>query len=453
MFKVKIVLLTVLFLASLESRSDIVEGVKSGVGAVAKTVKSGVDKINPVKKLMRKDPREAIRVNDFHVESDIKGIKYSIKLVKKSIKWERILNSLATPKALISIKFKTDRALHLRYKKQSITLQKRVKNNIYYTEFYIDLFSSEYITVYDGETYMGEIDILPNLKEDRLYGHMIDHSCNRYKLKVVDFDDQFISIGCTQSIIGKFGKERPMVEVYWTSAEWKLMDGSDGPYKATLLTSDPLNITVKDHKGHIRNFKIEAKIPKKESRFKSAYGFGPYQLTVRNDQGQVDDSVAPAIMFYGKYRLDSKDINSIKVFDALVSKSSFFNNAGLYFSTDVAKVFDDRIVINTMLGFQHLTLSNSLENSETFSSFIGPQGVEIIWHHPFNWDNYVAVYGIFYSTSADSTYINTWLRWGGGGMFWELNYIGYENTADDDLPDVFSKTWGLSVGFPFFQLF
>jgi hypothetical protein len=231
------------------------------------------------------------------------------------------------------------------------------------------------------------------------------------------------------------------------------MDGSESPYKATLLTNDPLNIKVQDHFGNIREFKIEAKVPKRDSRFKSAYGFGPYQLTVRNEGGQTDDTIAPAVMFYGKYRLDDKDVNSIKVFDALVGRSSIFNNAGMYFSSDVAKILEGRLIINTMLGFQHLTLSNSFKETETYTSFIAPQGVEIIWKHPFNWKNYSAVYGRFYSSSTDSNYINTWVRWGGGGMFWELNYIGYEDRANDNVPDVYSKTWGLSVGFPFFQLF
>jgi len=122
---------------------------------------------------------------------------------------------------------------------------------------------------------------------------------------------------------------------------------------------------------------------------------------------------------------------------------SYFNNSGLYFSYDLASAFDERVLINALLGFQGLHYRFK-SGDKTVFRLIYPQGFEVIYKHAFK-ENYNLTYGMFLST-GNETYTNAWIRYG-KKSFLEFNYINWGHQENE------IKMWGLSVGIPFFNLF
>lgn len=147
-------------------------------------------------------------------------------------------------------------------------------------------------------------------------------------------------------------------------------------------------------------------------------------------------------MLYGKFSLT--ETTSFKAFDALISDNTLFNNSGLYYSFDIARVLDGRITLSTLLGFQELHFKYD-EHTSTEFEVIYPQGLEITYQHPFGQINSYLNYGMFLSTSQEP-YKNIWLRYG-QKIFYEINYI----TWGKELSKI--EMWGLSLGFPVGQFF
>ena len=134
-------------------------------------------------------------------------------------------------------------------------------------------------------------------------------------------------------------------------------------------------------------------------------------------------------------------MNSIRGFDAAVWKKSTFNNAGVYFASDIASILDGKLTITTLLGMQHLYFQFD-KKYETISEPIFPQGIEFLYKHAFGIKNYIVSGGAFISPSETIDYQNIWIRWG-KNYFWELNYIYWGKDQFD------AGMYGLSIGLPF----
>jgi hypothetical protein len=95
-----------------------------------------------------------------------------------------------------------------------------------------------------------------------------------------------------------------------------------------------------------------------------------------------------------------------------------------------------------LLGFQGLSTKYS-NKYDSYHKIIYPQGFELVYKHPFKMKNYSFVLGLFTNASvADDNYNNIWIRFG-KKIFWELNYINWENKEKK------ASMWGFSVGIPF----
>lgn len=388
------------------------------------------------------EDRIALYEKDFLVDVEIPDIKHNIFLRNGTIQWVRVDKILLKPRARIAIflEHPVD-SLHIKYS-QNVILFHQHKQKAY-AEFYVSLFQPEDIFIYKNDKKIGKIRIHPKLDIRNRETHVIDYSCGRYKLKVDGLDNEFLSIGCRDYPIGNFPKETNMVEAYWTSADYTLLDGTPPPYLITFLHSKPVEMTVVNRWGKIKKISIKATLPKRRHRLKTAYGLGPYAFYTEEGSEIKESTVVPAFMLYMKYDLD-KD-NSIRLFDALLYKESLFNNAGIYYANDVAKVYDRKITITTLLGFQSMQFKFD-SDSELYNQFIFPQGLEVTWIHALGKPGYLINFGMFLSPSESIKYSNLWVRWG-RKYFWELNYI------DWGFEDQYAKTWGLSIGFPFKQFF
>lgn len=375
----------------------------------------------------------------------IQDISIKAFLVKKSFQWVRVRDVLLIPRGRISLyilghesQFSVDyldRSLHFQNKKAYA-----------HSSFYVSLFNDQKINIYKKGKLAARISIKANNIAKKYKTHLIDYSCSRNDVKFKNLGGEFLSAGCRTQRIGVFGKEKPMLEVLWSSSNWRLLDGTKPPYIAVFLDNRPVKVKVKNHKNEIREIEIHAKVPKRLHRINTAIGFGPYAFDT-SYQSDLEDSdtreekseaTAPALMLYYNYKINEEV--SLRGFDAFVFKESKFNNFGAYFANDVGSAFDKKLTITTLIGMQHLYFSFD-EDTKEISEHIFPQGIEAVYRNAFGIKNYVIGGGFFLSPSENIDYQNIWIRWG-KGFFWEVNYIywGKEEFS--------AKMWGLSIGLP-----
>lgn len=395
------------------------------------------------------DPRVDLKVSDFKLVLVSKK-QHKIKVVLKSdsIQWIRLEDIILTPRARMAVEIQGDaKDYHLRYRNHSLSFQQI--DNKAHTEFYTSLYQSDTPEIFYKGNLVGRVIIttIAN-KEDKSKFHQIDYSCSRNGVTIEGMDGEHISIGCRTQRVGQFKKEKPFTEILWLSPNYQLLDKSKSPYIAVFMDSNPVKITVRDQTNTIREFKIKAKIPNRLHRLNIAYGLGPYafETSFKNSQDTLNpvdlefkEPMAPAFMLYMNYKLNES--SSVRGFDAVVSQRSTFNNLGVYYASDVAKPFDKKLTITTLLGMQHLYFKFD-KGTKTINEPIFPQGLEMNYRHAFGIENYLIGGGAFLSTTADVDYQNIWFRFG-KDIFWELNYIYWGKE------DYSARMWGLSAGFFF----
>lgn len=396
------------------------------------------------------DTRVKLRVKDFKIKLELnQNIKSKVILKRGSIQWIRVEDVLLTPRARIAIYLKGKaQDFTLKYRGKSILMQQDIKG-IAHTEFFVSLFQFDKIKIIKQGKQIGNISFYAKKnKNKKRKSALIDYSCSRNGIKIDGLKDEFISLGCRMNRIGKRGKEKPMLEVLWTSANYRLLDRSQAPYLAVFLSNNPVKLKVINHKKQIKEITITARVPKRLHRLNIAYGYGPYAFETTYDQDPAADTtdllkytepVVPAFMLYFNYKIDNE--SSIRGFDAVVWKDSVFNNLGIYYANDIANPLDKKLTITTLLGVQHLYFKFD-DAFPTKSEPIFPQGIEFNYRHAFGIENYLINGGAFLSPSENIQYQNLWVRWG-KTIFWELNYIYWGNE------DFSAKMWGLSAGFFF----
>ena len=390
--------------------------------------------------------RMPLRSKFFDIKIDKKQ-DISIKpfLVKKSFQWVRVKNILLLPRGRFSL-YVLGHQSHYTVEYLGRTLNFQKKSGYAHTTFYVSLFNKSPIKIYKKGKLAATISIKSKTLPKKYKTHLIDYSCSRNNVKFKGIDGDFLTAGCRTQRIGVFGKEKPMLEVLWSSSKWQLLDKTESPYIAVFLRNEPVKVKVINEEGEIREIEIKARIPKRLHRINTAIGFGPYAFDTTFQSDLNDDDTleeisihaAPALMLYYNYKIN--DDVSLRGFDAFVFQESKFNNFGAYFANDVGEAFDKKLTITTLIGMQHLYFSFN-EDSETISKPLFPQGIEAVYRHAFGIENYLVGGGFFLSPSENVDYQNLWIRWG-KGYFWEINYI-YWGTEEFS-----AKMWGLSIGLP-----
>lgn len=374
---------------------------------------------------------------DFLVELEKKNVQAG--LIKNSVQWIRDENNLLTPRVLIGIIIKKNNPqIHVTYFDKKIIPNK--KNNFYYTQFFVDLFHPGEIIIHEGETILDKITIRSKGVTDARSKQLIDYSCSPFDLKILGIDSEYLSIGCKLHRLGKIGKELSRLEITMNSTNLRTINGDKPPFTIYLDDNSPVELQVIGQDEKIQTLKISAQFPKRQHRLKSAVGFGPYIHDSFKAEQSSKNNLGPSVMLYGKF--DLTETSSFKFFDALIYSKTIFNNSGLYFSYDLAEVFDGRLLFNALLGMQGLHYKFD-KNSETIANTIYPQGFEVVYRHFYGMENKHLTYGMFIGT-GEHKYINSWLRFG-GAQFLELNYIKWAHRKDE------IRTWGVSIGLPLFS--
>lgn len=391
------------------------------------------------------ESRLPINLQDFEIKtatpnSANNGLPLTISWINDSTQWVRNDVNLLIPRARMAIAFSSPSPdLSLTYSGTSIIPEKT--EGRFYTEVYVSLFDSEKIYLYQGSTVIKEIWVEGKPPANQTKTNLIDYSCSPYQVTIEGMEDEYLSAGCRIERIGVPGLETPRLEITWSSTNLRLLSEVPPPYVVVLSEGNTAEVQVKNRNNQLRTLTFKAKLPKRLHRFKVGMGIGPYTFDIES-QNIRKNRLTASPMLYSNLTLTPS--TSLRFFDALVAASGTFNNFGSYFAYDLANLFDNRIQIVPLIGLQHLYFKYD-KHSPSYNHLIYPQGFEVNYRHAFGLENYLLGYGMFLSTSKEYDYKNIWLRFG-KSLFAEINYIEWGRN------DLHARMWGLSFGFPLFQL-
>lgn len=380
-------------------------------------------------------------LRDFTIEKSHADIE--ARFMGDTIQWLRPENNLLTPRVLLNI------SVPKKYQPVYFKINQQVvfpsgNETKLSTQLYVNLFNPETITIYQGDKVLDTVTISAKSVAHSALKQWTDYTCLPYQVTIEGLDQQYSSTGCKLHRIGSFGSETPRLEVAFSSPNVTTPSGDQPPFLFNLNDNSAVETVLinKSSKERI-NLKVSAKLPERLHRLKVAGGLGPYSVTNNFNLSKKGPTTQPSYMLYAK--LELTETSSFKAFDALVyDNKSLFNNSGLYFSYDLAQVFDGKVILGALLGFQGLHYRYDLGFPTEFE-VIYPQGFELTYNHPFGLQNRYISYGMFVSTTQE-LYRNIWLRFG-SAVFYELNYI----TWGSDIAEI--EMWGLSIGFPLFKAF
>lgn len=364
----------------------------------------------------------------------------------ETIKWIRTDSNLLMPTVLLRVELPQDKnAIFFKYKEQVIF--PFIKENKLLAEIAVNLFSPGTIEVYNQNALVDKIGVQAKPLKNVVRKKYIDNSCIPFQLELRGIKSDYASVGCKLERSGSFGNERPRLQVSLSSTNLKTLNNEDPPYTFYFKESSTAEALLNNTSTNkLEKIRLKVTLPEKMNRLKIAGGLGPYVYSNTNNTtaGVLSNKERSTIsaMLYGK--LELTESSSIKAFDAILADDVFFNNSGLYFSYDVARILDGQIIFGALLGLQGLHYRFARGYDTEFDA-IYPQGFEITYNHPFGFKNQYLSYGMFLSTTQQ-IYRNIWLRFG-AAVFYELNYIKWsKDTGNIDM-------WGVSVGFPIWKGF
>ena len=386
------------------------------------------------------ESRIPIDLNDFELKSSLKHPNLKVNWVEGSTQWVRNEVNLLIPRARMAISYSSPSS-SISFSYSGLSIIPEIKNNFYYTEIFVSLFDSEKIELYEDGKKIADLwtEGLPPKKQTKT--NLIDYSCSPYNVQIEGIESEYLSAGCRLERIGIPGDEKPRLEITWSSTNLRLLSETPPPYVVVLSQSSSAAIQVKNRQGKLLTLTFKASLPARLHRFRVGLGLGPYTFDIQEEQKRKNRlTLSPTL--YSNLMLTPS--SSLRFFDALVAASGTFNNFGSYFAYDLANLFDNRIQVVPLIGFQHLYFKYD-KDSSPYNHLIYPQGFEVNYRHAFGLENYLLGYGMFLSTSSDYEYKNIWLRFG-KRSFAEINYIEWGREKKS------AKMWGLSFGFPLFQL-
>jgi hypothetical protein len=380
------------------------------------------------------EERLPIKLKQFSIQKQM-NTEIKTEWNDKSIQWVRLNDVLLMPRAKMTISFEgQSQDFHIRYLNKSFLLQQKGKNVV--AEVWVSLFRPEPISIYEHNKVFESISLKIKTMSKKIPKMVIDYSCAPWGVKISGLDDDYLSVGCKFHRVGKFGDEKPQLEILWSSSSYRLKDQSSPPYYASITNSSPVLFEVFNQQGERRVVRIDTKLPSKISRLKLGLGLGPHEFNTRGESSEIKKSTTFSYFFYGNLFL--ADGVSLRAFNAYTKQDALFNNAGLYYATEIAQILDKRISVTTLIGAQALAF-NTADNRE-FNEIIYPQGGEVVWSHPFGLKNFKLTGGLFIDLSNSYRYQNNWIRFG-TNQFIEMNYLKYQKESS------LAEMWGLSYGF------
>ncbi len=261
-----------------------------------------------------------------------------------------------------------------------------------------------------------------------------DSSCSPFKptLNQANISNSWLMVTChrVNNSIGISSKPVVLVTVLWEGGEKTIFK--------------QLNFDSENQKHSFSNgqdsFEMELKVAPVFHNLGVSMGVGAYSSD--NSYGNLNVGFTT---FYASYYFN--DALKIVSFGALPLRPKPEIDFGFYLMLEQFRGVDERISLNLLLGAHDLSYV-SPENGKRVNFFSGPQGVELTFRDLFFKNANFLIGGFFYPELNQRSYMNTWVRYGVGPYFLELNFIEWKEPK----PYFYSKSFGVSVGFPLFRI-
>ncbi len=188
------------------------------------------------------------------------------------------------------------------------------------------------------------------------------------------------------------------------------------------------------------SFEVILPVPERFHPFWLSMGIGPYS----HGTTESPATVRAFPTFYAGYHLS--DSMKIASFTAIPVKPSPEIDTGIYLVLEQFRGLDDRIGMNLLLGAHALSFTSRGERDSRWSA---PQGIELGFRDFLFRGENLTVGSFFYPLIADRSYINAWIRFGSGRLFYEFNFLQWQEPIAGG--SFAAKSAGLSIGFPLFR--
>lgn len=265
--------------------------------------------------------------------------------------------------------------------------------------------------------------------------HYFDSSCSPFNLRMINgqISHSWIMVTCHRVNNSSTSGTKPVVLI---SVLWEGEKSS---------SFQQINFDSESPKHVFQNgqdsFELHASVAPVFHNLGVSLGVGPYSSN--NSYGNMNVAFAT---LYASYYFN--DALKIAAFGALPIRSKPELDFGSYLVMEQFRGVDERISLNLLLG-AHLLSYVSPTDGRRVNAMSGPQGVELTFRDLFFNNMNFVIGGFFYPKLNERSYLNAWVRYGLGPYFAELNFIEWQEPN----PYFYSKSFGVSVGFPLFRIF
>jgi hypothetical protein len=183
------------------------------------------------------------------------------------------------------------------------------------------------------------------------------------------------------------------------------------------------------------SFDLKIPVPERFHPLWVSLGIGPYshQNVVR----------AFPTIYAGYYFSEGMKLASFSAFPIRAKPEV---DTGLYLVSEQFRGIDERIHFNLLLGAHVLSFHSE---GKQYIRMSAPQGIEIGFRDFLIRSQNFTFGGFFYPPISNRSYINSWVRFGNSSLFYEFNFIQWQEPTDTG---TFSaKSAGVSIGFPLFR--
>ena len=276
---------------------------------------------------------------------------------------------------------------------------------------------------------------------------VVDSSCSSMPIRFheVKLDRSWVHVVC-RSIHPKHGSfgssQRYEVELRW---ETEGRDPSMSLNGDEIASDDGIthHLSFTQTSGRYRvskgkdSFEVTLPVAERFHPFWLSMGIGPYS----HGTTEFPDAQRAFPTFYAGYFLS--ETMKLVSFTAIPIKPKPEIDTGIYLVLEQFRGLDERIHLNLLLGAHAISFESRGVRDTRWSA---PQGVELGFRDFILKGENLTLGSFFYPLIADRSYINTWLRFGSGKLFYEFNFIQWQEPISGG--SFGAKSAGLSIGFP-----
>ena len=395
------------------------------------------------------------RVEDYKVEwlgKPIKGVSFH--LGKESLEWVRVHTVLVLPRGRLIVHAKNVENGKLSNIGFNQSFDVDDKNNGV-AQIPVALISGKKnhieVTVNrNGKMQVGHLVVRFDPRSHKHSTVISDTTCSRFKVSAevekID-EDSWIYLGCR--LVYVQGEEHMTASlelfIFWDNVGQTIkIDDVE-----TASTTDSLwPMRLRSRPGKVRlssgdqNVTIKYSVPDRMHYGFIGMGLGPYGYYYSSDTDVLASSYVPLLTLYGSFFIN--EAMRIVMFNATAFHSNFYTDTGVYFLIEQVRSIDERFSVNILLG-SHV-IGFKTQDFGTQFKLGGPQGVEMVFRDFLMKGKNVSLGAFLLPVVNGKSYINTWVRWGGSSLFWEINYISWREQINNQ--NFYSRSFGLSVGMP-----